>query len=56
MFYHGSRPRRRGRGAQRDQAAASNIINAFKLQVDAQTGKTISATAAELLKRLAGAP
>jgi hypothetical protein len=38
-----------------DQVAASNIIAAFTLQVDAQTGKMIPATAAELLKRLAGA-
>lgn len=38
-----------------DQVAASNFIAAFDLQIDAQTGKTISATAAELLKRLAGA-
>jgi uncharacterized protein len=38
-----------------DLGAASNIIDAFKLQIDAQTGKTISATAADLLKRLAGA-
>jgi hypothetical protein len=37
-----------------DQASAGDIIDAFKLQIDAQTGKTISATAAELLKRLAG--
>ncbi|HEY8830569.1 MAG TPA: HYR domain-containing protein, partial [Candidatus Limnocylindria bacterium] len=38
-----------------DQGVANNIIDAFKHQVDAQTGKTISAAAADLLKRLAGA-
>jgi hypothetical protein len=38
-----------------DQGVAINIIEAFKHQVDAQTGKTISTAAAELLKGLAGA-
>ena len=38
-----------------NQKAADNIRAAFVHEVDAQTGKTISAEAADLLKRLAGA-
>jgi uncharacterized protein len=38
-----------------DQRAANNLRDAFVHEVDAQTGETISAAAADLLKRLAGA-